>query len=182
MARKWAGAELDLEAIYRAPAAELSRFIARLSGHADSADVLHEVFLVAERRLRELEPDANVRSWLYAIAVRVVSAQRRKQRLRRWLWLESGAGDAPGEPLDESTPETVAVGREATRRVYAVLERLSERDRTLIVLFELEGLAAREIASVVALREDAVWVGLSRARARFRQRFVELFGVDGSPA
>jgi RNA polymerase sigma-70 factor, ECF subfamily len=172
--------ELDLESIYRKHAPELSRFLARLTGQSESPDVLHEVFLVAQRQLSAFRGDSSVRTWLYAIAVRVVAARRRKQRLRRMLWLESG--NEAEEALDEATPEQVLEKRGATRTVYAVLERLSERDRTLILLFELEGLPAREIARVVGSSENAVWVGLHRARARFRKLFVELFPEPGGPA
>lgn len=174
-------AELDLEALYRSHAAELSRFIARLCGRGDDpADVLHEVFLVVQRRLAAFRPDAPVRTWLFAIAARVVVARRRKQRWRRLLWLESGTEDRERrEPIDPTTPEHELEFREANQRVRAVLERLSERDRTLLVLFELEGFAARDIAEVVGASENAVWVGLSRARARFRGIFCELFGSEG---
>ena len=58
-----------------------------------------------------------------------------------------------------------------------VLERLSERDRVLIVSFELEGLSASEIQDILGLSANAVWVGLHRARKRFRNVFVELYGA-----
>ncbi|HEY3496722.1 MAG TPA: RNA polymerase sigma factor [Polyangiaceae bacterium] len=172
--------ELDLETLYRNHALELSRFIARLSGRDDdAADVLHEVFLVVQRRLATFRPDASVRTWIYAIAARVVIARRRKLRLRRLLWLESGESEAASEePVDSKTPEHELEGQEAARRVRVVLERLSERDRTLLVLFELEGFSARDVAQVVASSENAVWVGLSRARARFKKIFCELFGGE----
>jgi RNA polymerase sigma-70 factor (ECF subfamily) len=171
--------ELDLETIYRNHAKELSRFLSRLSGRTESPDLLHDVFLVVQRRLPDFRGEASVRSWLYAIALRVVAARRRKQRLRRWLWLGSGKDDAPDAPIDPTTPEVILARRRATHQVYRVLDRLSERDRTLILLFELEGLPAREIAAVIRTSENGVWVGLHRARSRFRKLYVELFASDG---
>jgi RNA polymerase sigma-70 factor (ECF subfamily) len=177
-AREGRAAELDLAAIYRTFAGELSRFIGRLSGSAESADLLHEVFLVVQRRLPDFRGEASLKTWLYSIAVRVVVARRRKQRLRRLLWLERGE-DTHAEPVEEETPETLSEGRQATRIVHAVLDRLSERDRSLIVLFELEGLPGEEIAAVLGTSENAVWVGLHRARARFRQQFSTLYAAEG---
>ena len=84
-----------------------------------------------------------------------------------------------GEPLevvDPTTPLSVVSSKRATQAVNRVLERLSERDRALIVSFELEGLSASEIQQVLGLSPNAVWVGLHRARKRFRKVFVELYG------
>lgn len=171
--------ESGLDALYRAHAGEISRFIGRLSGKADTPDLLHEVFLVAQRRWSEFRGAASARTWLYAIALRVVVAQRRKSRLRRLLFWEKSSESEP-DPLSEhvATPERLFERDEATRQVYAVLEELSERDRTLILLFELEGMPASAIAEVVGSSENAVWVGLHRARARFRTAFVAVYGGE----
>jgi RNA polymerase sigma-70 factor, ECF subfamily len=172
--------ESELDAVYRAHAADISRFLRRIWGQsdtADTADLLHEVFLVAQRRWSEFRGSASARTWLYAIALRVVVARRRKRRLRRLLFWEGSEESAP-DPLSEhvATPERLLQRDEATRQVHGVLEKLSERDRSLILLFELEGMPASAIAEVVGTSENAVWVGLHRARARFRTAFVELYG------
>jgi RNA polymerase sigma factor (sigma-70 family) len=176
------GHEFELDAMYRAHAAAVSRFLRRIGGQFDTADLLHEVFLVAQRRHRDFRGDASGRTWLYAIALRVVVARRRKRRLRRLLFWERGEESAP-DPLSEhvATPERLLERDEASRQVHAVLEKLSERDRSLILLFELEGMPAGAIAEVVGTSENAVWVGLHRARVRFRTAFLELYGGDVSP-
>lgn len=170
----------ELDAIYREHAADLSRWIRRLAGdEQETADLVHEVFLVAQRRFARFRGESSLRTWLYAIAVRVVGARRRKQRLRRLLWLEHGPAADAGEPLDPATPESVVRKRQAARMVYGALDRLSERDRTLIVSYELEALSVREIADILGISDNAVAVALHRARARFRAAFVELFGAGG---
>jgi RNA polymerase sigma-70 factor (ECF subfamily) len=171
--------ESELDALYRAHAGEVSRFIGRLWGQADTADLLHDVFLVAQRKWHEFRGTASARTWLYAIALRVVVAQRRKHRLRRILFWERSSESEP-DPLSDhaATPERLLQRDEATRQVYAVLEKLSERDRTRILLFELEGMPASAIAEVVGASENSVWVGLHRARARFRDAFVAVYGAE----
>ena len=66
--------------------------------------------------------------------------------------------------------------------VYAVLNALSERDRTLLILFELERLPGAEVAAILNLSEPNVWVALTRARARVRRVFEGRFGdvVEGA--
>ena len=47
------------------------------------------------------------------------------------------------------------------------LDELSDKDRSLLVLFELEGMSGEQIAELLELKISAVWVRLHRARARF---------------
>jgi len=168
--------ELDLDAVYRLHAADVSRWIRQLSRHDDVSDLLHEVFVVAKRRSADFRGDASVRTWLYAIAVRVVSGWRRKQRLRRLFFREPMHDETVPEAIEPTTPFSVVASRRATQAVNRVLDGLSERDRTLIVLFELEGMNAAEIQAVLGLSPNGVWVGLHRARKRFREIFVDLYG------
>jgi DNA-directed RNA polymerase specialized sigma24 family protein len=62
--------------------------------------------------------------------------------------------------------------------VYQVLEAMSERDRTLLILFELEGLSGERIAEVLSISEDNVWVSLHRARIRFRKVYSKRFARE----
>lgn len=169
---------LTLDAVYRAHAADVSRFIRRHYGPDDTADILHEVFLVVQRKLEHFRGDSSLRTFLYSIALRVVVARRRKRKLRKLLFLEREAELAAREAPE--TPHALAERNQASVIVTRVLDRLSERDRTLIVLFELEALPAVEIARILGLRENAVWVAIHRARARFRAIYAEMFGQGES--
>ena len=174
---------LELEAIYREHSAAVSKWVRRLWGPGGSAggpeaeDLLQEVFLVVQRRLGTFRGEAALTTWLYAITVLVVSGRRRKERWRSLLWRR-----AEPELKLQHDPELPALQEdferaEASRVVYAVLNDLRERDRTLLILFELERLSGAEIAEIVGLKEANVWVGLSRARVRFRKAFERRFGA-----
>ncbi len=179
--------ELELESIYRTHSATVSKWIRRLWGPsrreatADVEDLLHEVFLVVQRRLGTFRGQSAVSTWLYSITVRVVTARRRKNRLRRLLWrnaepeLESEIEQAASEPASAEL-----FRNETARLVYAVLDELAERDRTLLILFELERLPGAEIAAIVEISERNLWVALTRARARFKKIFERRYG-DAEP-
>ena len=160
--------DVDLDRVYREHAGRVSRWVRRLSGSQDVSDTLQEVFEVAQRRLSSFRGDAQLTTWLYGITVRVVSSRRRKARLRQLLFLqartdlEPEAVETPAESLDK---------QRATRLVYSVLDALSERDRTLLILFELERLEIADIAAILAMNENSVAVALHRARERFRVQF-----------
>jgi RNA polymerase sigma-70 factor (ECF subfamily) len=150
------------------------------AGSVDAEDQLHEVFLVVQRRLSDFRGEAALTTWLYSITVLVVNARRQKERWRRWLWRRAEPElSLLHEPASAAMQEDFERA-EASRRVYAVLDSLRERDRTLMILFELERLPGSEIASVVGISERNVWVGLTRARARFKKVFEERFGAAGA--
>src|SRR5947209_6991554 len=85
---------LDFDAVYRAHAAKVARWAARLGGPAvDLDDVVQEVFLIVHRQLAKFRGEAQVTTWLYRIAENVVRHRRRKERFRRWL---SGSAEDVG--------------------------------------------------------------------------------------
>jgi RNA polymerase sigma-70 factor, ECF subfamily len=176
---------LELDAIYREHSALVSKWVRRLwgpngAGSVDAEDLLHEVFLVVQRRLSDFRGEAALTTWLYSITVLVVNARRQKERWRRLLWRraepELSLLHDPASPATQEDFERA----EAARQVYAVLDSLRERDRTLMILFELERLPGSEIASVIGISERNVWVGLSRARARFKKVFEQRFGASSA--
>jgi RNA polymerase sigma-70 factor, ECF subfamily len=167
------GRGVDLEALYRAHATSVARWSAHLGGpSADLDDLVHEVFLVAGRRLAEFRGDAKVTTWLYRITERVVAARRRTDRVRRWL-RRTRRADVERELC--STPATPAQDlhrHQARQTVYRVLDRLPEKYRTVLILFELEGLSGEEIAVLTERKLATVWVHLHRARERFLAELV----------
>ena len=169
--------ELDLDALYRAHGAAVSRWVKRLWGRQDAEDVLHEVFMVVQRLLPEFRGDAALTTWLYTITARVVSNRRRKERWRRLLFARA-VPELQGERSTTETPLAGALRDQAASIVYATLEHLSERDRTLLIMFELEGLPIDQIMAVLSISEDNAWVSLHRARARFRKAYLKRFGRE----
>jgi RNA polymerase sigma-70 factor (ECF subfamily) len=170
----------SLDAVYREHAELVSRWILRLDPRADAEDLLHDVFLVVRRRLPGFRGDSALTTWLYAITLRVVIGQRRKRRVRLLLFghFERGEVDRPSR-----TPESDATRAEASRVLYALLDELSERDRALLIAFELEGLSGRELAEVAGVAEGNVWTLLRRARMRLRRAYVRRFGeLEGGRA
>lgn len=175
---------LELEVIYREHSAAVSKWVRRLWGPGGRAggpeveDLLQEVFLVVQRRLASFRGESALTTWLYAITVLVVSGRRRKERWRSLLWRRAEPElKLQHDPALPALPESFDRA-EASRLVYSVLNDLSERDRTLLILFELQRLSGAEIATMVGLKEANVWVGLSRARARFRKAFERRYGAE----
>jgi RNA polymerase sigma-70 factor, ECF subfamily len=160
---------LDLDEIYRAHASTVARWVSRLGGpSADVDDLVHEVFLIVDRQLVDFRGDAKLTTWLFRIAERVVRGRRRKDRIRRWLARSrradverSAVSPAPLTPIEELER------RRASATVYRILDRLPDRYRDVLILFELEGVSGEEIAALTGRKPATVWVHLHRARQRF---------------
>jgi RNA polymerase sigma-70 factor (ECF subfamily) len=159
---------LTLDAVYRAHAAQVSRWAANIGGPwIDVEDAVHEVFMVVERRLPEFRGDAKISTWLYRITERVVRDGRRKERLRAWLRRTRRTDVEQQLTSNSQTPAELLEREQARARVYGVLDRLPEKYRRVMVLFEMEGLSGEEIAELTGTKVATVWVHLHRARAQF---------------
>jgi RNA polymerase sigma-70 factor (ECF subfamily) len=166
---------LDVAELYRRHGPTVARWAVRLGGPSiDADDVVQEVFLVARRRLGEpFEGPGVVTTWLFRATQRVVLSLRRKARMRRLL--ASLPFDlAPALPKTRITPLESLERGELVERMYRLLDRLPERQREVLILFEVEGLSTHEIAELTARPVGTVRVWLHRARVRF----AELFGAE----
>ena len=170
----------DVASLYRQHAAKVGRWAARLGGPSiEVEDVVQEVFLVAKRRLGSFRPDGggSLTTWLFRATDKIVKATRRKQKLRRLL---GGSADLEEVGADPSRPipSDELESRQAIARVYRVLDRLPERQRRVLILFELEGLSTPEIAALIGARVGTVRVWLYRARAAFLQHHDAIAAAD----
>src|SRR5437762_790496 len=141
----------DVASLYRTHAAKVGRWAARLGGPSiEVEDVVQEVFLVAKRRLGAFRPDGggSVTTWLFRATERIAKAARRKQRLRR-LFSAAPVDEAAGTAIAGPIPSDELERRQEIAHVYRVLDRLPERQRKVLILFELEGLSTQEIATLI---------------------------------
>ena len=136
----------------------LYRYLVRLTGDADTAaDAAQEAFV----RLVERPPqNRHLRAWLYAVATNVVRDSARARS--RWATLLSASPDrAPLGDLGPA-PDAAAEASERQKVVRAALERLSWKERTVLLMRE-EGFAHHEIATAVGTTTGSVGTMLARA-------------------
>lgn len=173
------GDDRDLESVYRRHGKRVSRWASRLAGPGhDVEDIVHDVFLIVQRRLPDFRGDARLSTWLYEITVRVVQARRRAARRRRWLWpFGANTSSAPMDLAEISdggvSPLDALERRRTTALLYQFLDQLDDKYRTAVVLFELEGIPCREIAEITGASIDSVWARVSRGREKLIQAFAK---------
>src|SRR5580704_9763148 len=135
----------------------LYSLIARsINDPADAADLTQEVFIKVFRSIRGFHGDASLRTWLYRIALREASNQR------RW-WSRHKRQEVPiDSPYDQ------AVQSETRERLETALRQLPQAFRTVVVLREIEGFAYEEIAEILDLNIGTLKSRLTRGRSALR--------------
>ena len=166
------------ESMYRLRAPEVARWAERLAGPAfDVEDIVQEVFTIAYERVHKFRGDCSLRTWLFGITKKVVQHRRRKERWRRWL--RGSANETAGHLASDNPDPLRAVEQSrAAAEVYQVLDRLSERDRQVLILCELEELDADEAGLLLGIRQANVRLRLHRARARFAHAYQEFINQN----
>jgi RNA polymerase sigma-70 factor (ECF subfamily) len=150
--------------IFVAHRSDVSRVVFRMIGPSPEVeDVVQEVFLHVYRSLKSFRGESRFSTWLYRLAVNVSRMHLRKGRSRpRFADVEVPEAPRDGAPLE--TPDVVVERQERVRTLYRLLETLSEKKREVLVMHDLEGVPAKEIAEIVGVPVLTVRTRLFYAR------------------
>jgi RNA polymerase sigma-70 factor (ECF subfamily) len=190
------GDEAAFERLVESRRGELHAHCYRMLGSVqDAEDALQEAFLRAWRALPRFEGRSSVRSWLYRIATNTcLDAIRR--RPKRVLPIDYGPAsdphEGPGQPLVESVwiepypdevigvedgyaaPEARYEQRESVELAFvAALQHLPAKQRAALILREVLGFSAKEVAESLDTTVASVNSALQRARATMDERSPE---------
>ncbi len=150
------------------------RSLRRLGVEEDAVDdAVHDVFVVAARRLHEFEDRAAVTSWLFAVAIRVAKHKRRAlaRHLRRT--------EAVANRAKTRTPARDPYAQhDAARTLHALLQRLDDKLRHAFILMELEQMTGKEAAATLGIKVATAHSRLRLAREQLRAHAAELAGQD----
>ncbi len=164
--------EDHIESAYRAYYPVIRRYVARLVGEAEADDVAQETFVKALRSAADLRGGDSLRPWLYRVATNAALDRLRspaRARLRP-LPYEDGQPTEGGSTAECSKPsfESDVISGQMSACVRAVVDRLPENQRLVLLLSEFEELTDAEIAGVMNASLGSVKIRLHRARARLR--------------
>lgn len=167
----------SFDALYRDHVDLMYRFATRLCGETEAAkDLVQETFLNAYRGYNAFRGDAQVSTWLYAIASRACMRMRRKRKGEpdRELSLEEFIPTSEGEfrlqiPVEGLSPEEALQNKQLRQALDDAIARLPKKYRMVLILRDMEGLSAKEVGSIVGLNERAVKSRLHRARLFVRR-------------
>jgi len=148
-----------------------------LGSFEDAEDTVQETFLRAWRRRETFQGRSTFRAWLYRIATNACLDLLAKRRPRaascgEVLWLQPYPDllldELPADDADE--PETVAVAQETIELAYLVaVQHLAPRPRAALILRDVLGWPAKDVAELLGDSVNSVNSALQRARAGMRE-------------
>jgi RNA polymerase sigma-70 factor (ECF subfamily) len=163
----------------------LYRFGLRMCGNVDDAgEVAQESLISMARSLRDFRGDSSVSSWLFTIARRFCLKKRRRSKFAP---AHQDSLDAPGSAAAQRLadpgldPERTTTNQELAAALTRAIDALEPPQREVLVLRDVEGLSAPEVAKVLGIGVEAVKSRLHRARIAVRQALAPGLARPASP-
>jgi RNA polymerase sigma-70 factor (ECF subfamily) len=145
-----------------------------LRNKEDVEDIAQQVFLKAYFSLKRFDQRAAFSTWLYKITVNECWDLLRKRKVRPLLYeadlSEEQARQYGASEEREEQAQDVSERLEKRQELEQLLDCLEERDRTMLVLKEVQGFSVEEIAEFLGINGNTVKVRLFRARQRITER------------
>ncbi|HTM43305.1 MAG TPA: sigma-70 family RNA polymerase sigma factor [Polyangiaceae bacterium] len=175
-----AGDDQALSTLLSKHASSIYRFGLKMCGDPEDArDVMQETLLAAAKGVREFRGASSFLTWLYTVARSFCIKKRRASKFAPAQTISLNAQDvdpnipAPGAGADEAA---------STRELQLALDRafasLDPAQREVLILRDVEGLTAPEVAEVLGLSVEAVKSRLHRGRAQLRTLLQPVFSLD----
>lgn len=164
--------------------AEVYSLLYRLTEDAEEArDLTQETFLRAFKHIDSFRGDADLKTWLYRIAI--------NQARNRWRWWKRRKKDSiisldisdrdDDEPLsarissnNERDPEQNLLARERETALLKALKTLKQDFREAVILRDIEGLSYEEIADTLEISVGTVKSRIARGRLELRKKLSSL--------
>ncbi len=143
---------------------------------ADAADAVQDAFLAAWRSLHRFDFSWQFSTWLTRILInRMSNVRRGLRRAARYFFrprTEAQSAQILQKRL-EGDPHQELESRETQSLVRAAIETLPGAQKTVLILFELEGFKIRDIAAMLDIPEGTVSSRLHKAREQLRSVLLE---------
>lgn len=140
---------------------------------AEARDLVQNAFIKAYQSLDTFRLDSSFYTWLYRIAMNLAIDSCRKRRRRKTGSFDEAvaARDEDGEMLElhhTDGPAEALQRKELRQRIFAAMEELTEEQREVLLLREVEGLSYAEISESMGIPEGTVMSRLFYARKKMQ--------------
>src|SRR5512140_2621560 len=176
---------MALERLLERHQAKIYRFGMRMCrAEEDAKDVLQETLIAAARTLPDFRGASSLSTWLYTIARSFCIKHRRRSKFApehvESLDATETARLAVQLPDPSRSPEEALHGRRIEAALDEAIAALEPMYREVLLLRDVEGLSAAEVAEVLGISVEAVKSRLHRARVAVRERMAPVLQPPGA--
>ena len=143
-------------------------------------DIAQQVFVKAYFSIKRFDMRSAFSTWLYKIAVNECWDYLRKKRVRPLVYEADLSEDQVRQLVSfvntGQAPADASKRAELGEMVEQLLSQLSDEDRQILLLKEVEGFSVEEISEMLDLNVNTVKVRMFRARARLMRTYRQRFG------
>lgn len=176
-----AGDGRALEALLGRHQAQVYRFGMKMCRDPEDAkDVLQDTLLAMARGVRDFRGASSISTWLYTIARSFCIKKRRRSKFapEEEGSLDTAAATEAKRLADPGErPDDALAGKQVERAVEQAIAGLEPAYREVLLLRDVEGLPAPQVAEILGLTTQAVKSRLHRARLSVRERVAPLLGI-----
>lgn len=167
-------ANRDFEDLFLEHYPRLVKVLLRLVGSSGQAEELAaDAFFRLHQHRAQHRSEENLAGWLYRTALNLgldaLRANSRRSRREEQAQHEGVTNETPANPLYELLAE------EQRARVRNVISRLKPIQGQ-VLLMGSSGFTCKEIAAVLGVKSDSLYVLISRAKTQFEKEYVSLYG------
>lgn len=143
----------------------------RLLGHPENArDAAQDVFFRFHRFIHRVDEHRDLAPWLYRMTVNACQDIRRKQVKANTISLDEFQETGETQVLNSTPHPDENLSREEEKQMVAeALKRLPEKERTALVLRDIEGLSTAEVSRILGSSEGTVRSQVSMARLKVKK-------------
>jgi RNA polymerase sigma-70 factor (ECF subfamily) len=144
------------------------------SNREDAADLTQDSFIKAFQSINRFQGQSSFFTWLYRIAVNSSLTHIRKNKLRTFFSFDkvhedAGVSEVINRLIDKKDVERDVFVHELQEKLNEALQKLSIPHRTVVTLFEIDGLSHEEIAEVMNCS-----VGTVRSRLHYAKQLLQV--------
>lgn len=165
--------EAEFDGFVRTHARPLLAYCLRRTTYADAHDAAAEAMAIAWRKWGEVPDGDQALYWLFGVARRVLSNERRGRRRRFQLARRAGTLGVP----PEAGVDSQVVRHEREQEVIDAVASLGERDREVLALIVWDDVPRSEVATILGISEQAVHKRYQRALQRLERLLGEVGGA-----
>ncbi len=158
------GDHKSFEKVYLHWRRPIHKFVFNLTGKEEDADdITQEIFTVLWNYRNRIDPEKNIRSFLFLVARRIAYKSNKARQIRRRyadsVWVNE---------IDNLTSHDIVVGKEMKLLQQALLLRMPPQQRKIFEMSHNEGLSVEEIAGRLGIKRESIYNQLSKAKKTIR--------------